>query len=329
MDTLHVTETTWRGLPAWRIAGRERTAVVTAIGGHLAAFTDLAATLNPLWVPTWPAADPATVRPGPACTWGDGPEASLLAGIAGSNLCIPIFGGPPAGSGLPVHGDAGVSHWTRADAPADAFIATLRTPQSGLAIERRLRLDGETLELATSVRHERSGAYDLDWCEHTTLGGAFLDGAEIDAGIDAAWTPDHDPLPGDIRRFAGRLQRIAPAQALALPASGDPPVGDVLAGRVTAGRWQARNQRLGWVLDARWDASEFPWLTLWTQHRERSGPPWNGRERTRGMELSTRPFPEPRSYAGADGCFQGRPVLCRIPAGTAVTKTLQLRWSRI
>lgn len=327
MDPLRISDATWRGLPAWRIAGRERAAVVTAIGGHLAAFTDLDGTLNPLWSPAWPAADPATVRPGPGCAWGDGPEAALLAGIAGSNLCIPIFGGPPPGSPLPVHGDAGVARWSRGD--GDGFAIALRTPLSGLAIERRVRLDGETLELTTSVRHDRAEACELDWCEHTTLGGAFLDGAEIGAGIDAAWTPDHDPLPGEIRRFAGRLRRLAPAQALAVPAAGDPPAGDVLAGRVVEGRWEVRNPRLGWALAARWDPADFPWVALWTQHRERTAPPWHGRERTRGMELSTRPFPEPRSYAGADGRFQGVPARCRIPAGAAMAKTLRLRWSRI
>ena len=95
------------------------------------------------------------------------------------------------------------------------------------------------------------------------------------------------------------------------------------------GWWEARNARLGWALAARWDRGEFPFLTLWTEHRQRATAPWATRERTRGMELSTKPFPVPRSYAGPDGMWQGAPVGCPLPPGRTVTKTVHLTWSRL
>lgn len=336
MDQLTVTDTTWRGLPAWRISGSRLTAIISVIGGHLAAIGSIADALNPLWEPPWQTGDPAQVRPGPNCPWGDGPEAPLLAAIAGSNLCLPVFGEPPAGSPLPVHGDAGVSRWSRAaDSAADVAAFAVHTPISRLHIERRVRLDGEDLELATSVRHEQAAPLELDWCEHTTLGGGFLDGLEISAGIDAAWTTRsrvgaavRPPRPGSPSRFPGQVE-VDPVAALAVPADGDRPCGDVLAARVAEGWWQARNRRLGRCLTARWDRDEFPWLAIWTQHRERQLPPWNGRTRTRGLEMSSKPFPEPGSRAGADGTWQGRPAICRIPPGTGLTRTVRFTWSRI
>lgn len=330
MDILALSETTWRGQPAWRIAGNRRAAVITAIGGHLAAITALDGELNPLWQPQWAGGDPATVRPGPACPWGEGPEASLLAGIAGSNLCVPIFGGPARGQRLPVHGDAGVSRWRLVEKrPVDAAVFAVRTPISGLDVERRLRIDGDAIELATTVRHGGTAPLELDWCEHTTIGGDFLDGVAVSAGIDAAWTSATEPEPGSNPRFPARSAAVAPAAALAVPAAADPPCGDVLAGRVAEGWWKAENRRLGWRLAARWDRDAFPWLALWTQHRSRIQPPWAGRERTRGLEMSTRPFPEPRSYAGPDGCFQGRPAVCRVPPGAGLTKTVRFAWERM
>lgn len=329
MDTLTVTDTSWRGLPAWRIAGARRAAVVSVIGGHLAAFTALDDPLNPLWEPAWPAGDPAGVHPGPDCTWGEGPEASLLAGIAGSNLCLPIFGGPAPGQALPVHGDAGVSRWLRLGGGPERAVFGVRTPVSALSVERSLAFDGDVLELTTSVRHDGSAGLALEWCEHTTLGGAFLDGVDITAGIDGAWTPSSPFEPGSCPRFPARGAAIPTAEALAMPASADPPSGDVVAARVADGWWQAANPRLGWRLSARWQRDDFPWLTLWTQQRSRAMAPWHGRQRTRGMEISTKPFPEPGTVGGADGRFQGRPVTCIVPPGTGLAKTVRFAWERM
>lgn len=335
MDQLSISDTTWRGLPAWRVSGSRLNAVVSGIGGHLAALTSTDDAFNPLWEPHWQAGDPAAVRPGPGCPWGDGPEAALLAGIAGSNLCIPVFGDPPAGCGLPVHGDAGVSRWHHDGASApDVAAFTVRTPLSALSIERRIRMSGEELELTTSVRHGQTEPLTLDWCEHTTLGGGFLDGLVITAGIDAVWSREKEGArTAQLRtrspaRFASGT-RIDPVAALAVPADGDPPCGDVLAARVAEGWWEARNPRLGRRLLARWERDDFPWLAIWTQHRERALLPWAGRERTRGLEMSSKPFPEPRSRAGADGTWQGRPALCQVPPGAGLTRTVRFTWSRI
>jgi hypothetical protein len=77
------------------------------------------------------------------------------------------------------------------------------------------------------------------------------------------------------------------AAALRVPAVGDPAAGSVTTTRVRPehgpARYSAVNRRLGWRWSAEWDSAAFPWLCLWTEHCKREHPPWNGRERTRGL----------------------------------------------
>jgi hypothetical protein len=78
-------------------------------GGHIAAVHDKATGVNPLWVPPWASIDTSRFDAARHRDYGDGVDAPLLAGIAGHNLCLDIFGGPSdeeARAGLPVHGEA-------------------------------------------------------------------------------------------------------------------------------------------------------------------------------------------------------------------------------
>nr|MBA3686251.1 hypothetical protein [Planctomycetota bacterium] len=101
MDTIAVEAMTWRGLPAWRLTGSALELVVSGIGAHLAAIRLRGEHLNPLWQPPWPSAEPAGVGDGQG--WGNGPEAPLLAGICGHNLCLDRFGAPWPGEVRPLH----------------------------------------------------------------------------------------------------------------------------------------------------------------------------------------------------------------------------------
>jgi hypothetical protein len=60
---------------------------------------------------------------------------------------------------------------------------------------------------------------------------------------------------------------------------------------------------LGYV----WERRDFPWMGIWEENRSRSGPPWNGRTVTRGMEFGVSPFPEPRRRMIERGMLFGRP----------------------
>ena len=309
---------TWRGFPATRIIGDALEAVICHVGASLVCLRHPGSPLNPLWQPGWTACEPD--RAGPE--HGEPAERALLAVIAGSNLCLDRFGAAWPGEAKPLHGEAGVSRWTPIAGKA-RWTCTL--PLARLHVERRLALDGTTAVLSTTVRHDDAAPRAVEWCEHITLGDPFLDGAELSAGIDGAWNA---PWPGSYRSGAQPLAAIDPATALRMPRTDAAACGDVVAARVAAGWWQAVAH--AHRLRVTWRREDFPWLAIWTEHRSRGAAPWRGRERARGMELSTKPFPEGAPPPSRMDAFEGAPTTCRVPPGPAGrTHEVRLEWTRL
>jgi hypothetical protein len=168
-------------------------------GGYCAVCTcaaDDASKCNPLWQPSWPSGDPSTVSTvGDITPWGAGTEAQILSSIVGSNLCLDRFGPPHPGDSQPQHGEAGLVVWEHDAAQSrDVGAAVFRTvsplPHARLCVTRTVRLTGDTLILSTTVRQAPGSplsAKSVEWCEHTTIGGDFINGVDIAAGVDEAW----------------------------------------------------------------------------------------------------------------------------------------------
>lgn len=325
---LTLSETTWRGRPAWLLSTPQLCAVVTRTGGHVGALYDAgdAGRVSALWSPHWPAGDPAAAAASGA--WGAGAhaaEAPLLASICGSSLCMDRFGAPHAGEARPLHGEAGVVEWALAGADGSRATFAAHLPLARLDVTRSLSFRGRALVLETRARPDASGGprAPVEWAEHTTLGGSFLDGAVIDAGVDAAAAMP--ALSGDAPAGVEDV-----AAALALPAPDAPPTGSVVTCRVVDGRWAATNAAAGWRLSARWDRADFPWLCVWTEHRARTHAPWAGVERARGMEVSTKPFPEGQPPPERASEFLGAPAAALvIPAGGEAVRVVELAWERV
>src|SRR5262245_6754411 len=99
---------TYRGRRAAGIANAHLRLTVLEEGGHIAAITDVASGINPLWTPHWQSIEPSQYDRARDQVYGGGADGSLLAGIMGHNLCLDIFGGPSAdedAAGLPAHGE--------------------------------------------------------------------------------------------------------------------------------------------------------------------------------------------------------------------------------
>lgn len=330
MDTLTCVPTTWRGVAATLIVGTELEAVLTTVGGHLACLRYRGEELNPLWQPPWAASDPRTVKPSPTGTYGDGREAALLASIVGSNLCCDRFGAPWPGEDKPLHGEAGVARYTVSQSKHDRVDLTTWLPVAKLTVERHIHLVGRTLWLATTLRHLGGEAREVEWCEHTNLGDPFLDGVEIAADVDLAVNLHGTPEPGFARYGSGA--EIPLDVALRVPGAKEPDTGLFATARVKQGQtatWTATNARLRRRLRAEFHPHDFPWLGLWTQHRARTSPPWSARTRVRGMELSSKPFPEGKPPASRATHYLGRPTTCRIPPGKGEMKVIRFSWERL
>ena len=328
MGTITVTETVWRGMEAWTLAADELELVITRIGAHIAAVRAPGDDLNPLWQPPWPA-----MRPGEGMSradlYGDGVEVSLLSAIVGHNLCIDRFGPPRPGENRPVHGEAGVVEWSLEQADAETIRLTSRLPQASLAVARIFTIDGSTATVSTEVKPTDGAAHEIEWGEHVTLGDPFLDGARLAAEVDGAWIWGGEPRESWRFPEASAEGPVDAAAALAMPpADHATPVGDIVATRLTRGGFRAERPDLGRALTYEWNADEFPWLCLWTQHRSRAGKPWNGRTRARGMEFATKPFPEAEVPAERASEYQGRPTTCHVPA-EGLRRSWTLRWERV
>ena len=141
-DALTTTPTTWRGATAIALSNGRIEVVSTTRGGHLCSLRSAGSELNPLWQPQW--------NPGDDCG-APAPEALLLDGICGSNLCVDRFGPPRPGDRRPFHGEAGVSTWRIAAGEGRVVLETW-LPQARLRVRRRLSLSGYSLVIDTAVR---------------------------------------------------------------------------------------------------------------------------------------------------------------------------------
>ncbi len=326
MDVLSVRPITWRAMPAWLVSAAHLELVVTATGGHLAALRARGDDLNPLWQPPWPAADPAHVDGGGA--YGPEPAAKLLAAIVGHNSCLDRFGAPWPGEGRPLHGESGVVTWSHYQPSAYRVEWTAWLPETRLRLRKTIEIDGDAVSLTHGVAHDDPAARAVEWCEHVNVGGALLDGVRFAAGIDRVVNWPHLAEPDS--RFADVAPEgeLDPERALAFPANDARPCGDVLCARVVSGWWAASNERLRRRLAYRWDQRDYPWLALWTQHRSRTVAPWNGQGRVRGMEFSTKPWPEGKPPASRAEIYQGRPTTCLVPPGSWREHAMEIVWER-
>lgn len=327
MDTLTVRPTTWRGLPAWRVDAAKLSLVVTEFGGHLAALWDRRDSLNPFWQPPWPSADPGPVVEGGV--HGSGPETKLLATIVGHNWCCDRFGAAWPGEKRPLHGEVAIERFAMSHTVPDRVSWTAWLPETRLRVRKTIAINGDHVEMVHAVSHDEATAREIEWCEHVNIGDPFLAGVEFAAGVERMTNWPKEAEPGS--RFA----HIAPegdvpiAQALAMPRPDAPACGDVLCGRLAQGWFTATNRTAKRRLTYRWDARQYPWLVLWTQHKSRTAQPWNGRTRSRGMEFSTKPWPEGKPPASRAVAYQGRSAVCRVPPGAWREHGMVISWEKV
>eukprot|EP00041_Stephanoeca_diplocostata_P006622 m.90018 g.90018 ORF g.90018 m.90018 type:complete len:351 (-) comp16452_c0_seq6:399-1451(-) len=349
--SLKVAETTWRGVhdfcQAWRISNGTVRLTVMKLGGHIAAISDDHDdnALNPLWQPHWEPKDPSKIpydgTAGLKRGWvmskkfGGTSEAALLAGIVGHNLCIDRFGPPHTmlvqqgklmkerQEWRPTHGEAGVLPWTMTDQSSEHITLSVKLPEAALKICRTFTMENNAIQLKTVVKPTNATGKTIDWCEHVTIGDPFLDGAQISSDCSAAWTfPEAQEAP----RFptAAPLEEVPVAEAFAVPHPSDPPCGDVITTKVNDGWFTVANK--GRTLKYSWDKNTFPWLCLWTEHKSRTDLPWEGVERTRGLEFSTKPFPEAKPPPERAEEFHGTPTTCDI-GSDGRTEVMEITWT--
>lgn len=311
----------WRGDDALSISNHALCVVVSRHGGQIVSLRGVAGGPEALWQPPWPGVRPTAADE----RWGPAAEAPLLGNICGWNCCLDRFGLRDDDGGRPLHGEASVLPWELTAGNA-CLHAAVQLPLAGLRIERVISVCESSVVVETTVVNEAGVDRDIEWCEHISLGDPLIDGAEVHA--DAAWArlaPDAGAHAA-CRFSAPPGAEVEPQAALAIPSSTDPVAGDIVALALNTGAWQVRNPNLGWQLSATFDIERFPWLCLWTEHQARTSLPWAGVTRVRGMECSTKPFPEGLPPAERYPSFGGRPTRCLCPAAASLHSRIELTW---
>jgi hypothetical protein len=302
-----VTNTTFKGRRAASVENDILRLTVLEEGGHIAEVFDKRAGVNPLWIPHWTSMEPSDFAPDQNKHFGTGPDAKLLAGIMGHNLCLDLFGGPSpeeALAGLIVHGEASVDRYEITESSGE-LLQRLTLPLAQLQFSRSIQLYGEYVRIHEVV--ENLGAMDrpLAWTQHVTLSQPFLDPATTqfrasftrsivaatDPGFDAYLSPGREFIWPMAPRSDGGQSDLCQMHKTA-PASG-----------YTAHLADRQREHAYFVAFAPqfrlafgyiWKRADFPWLGIWEENCSRKASPWDGRTVTRGMEFGVSPFPETR-----------------------------------
>ena len=300
-------EELFKGRQAVRLENDYLRVTILRQGGHIAEVFDKTAQISPLWIPPWDSVEPSDFTQSDQSQFGTGPDARLLAGIMGHNLCLDIFGAPSpqeARAGLTVHGEASVlsyeitgslSHITL---QLTLTLAHLRFSRSVELLDRRLRVQESVENLLPFDR-------PLAWTQHVTLGPPFLDpkttqftasmnrsfvaetdpgsNAYLQLGVEFTWpmAPNHTGVMCDLRK----MHHTSPASGYTAHLA-DPTREDAF--------FIAFSPRHRLAFGYAWRRSDFPWLGIWEENCSRQASPWNGITLTRGMEFGTSPIPETR-----------------------------------
>jgi hypothetical protein len=276
-------------------------------GGHIAEVFDKRAGVSPLWIPHWTSIEPSNFGPAQHDQFGTGPDAKLLVGIMGHNLCLDLFGGPSeeeSTAGLTVHGEASVDPYDIIELP-DELRLELTLPLAQLKFSRSIQLHGHQVRIHEIVENLSATDRPLAWTQHVTLSPPFLDPAttqfrasltrsivsETDPGFSAYLSPGAEftwPMAPQPNGQNADLRQMNPAS----PASGytahlADPQRDHAYFVAFAPQFKLA---FGYI----WKRVDFPWLGIWEENCSRKASPWDGRTVTRGMEFGVSPFPETR-----------------------------------
>jgi hypothetical protein len=323
---------TVRGREAAQIENSELRVTVFVDGGHIAEVCDRRSGVNPLWAPPWDPVEPSRFDPRRHRDYGSGVDAGLLAGIAGHNLCLDIFGGPSseeAAAGLPVHGEASN---IRYDADVAGHEMTLRAhlPRAQLTVERRLQLRGAAVRIRETVLNESGTDKPIAWTEHVTLGPPFLEKGRTQFRLSATRSRVHETTFGAhdyLRPGADFLWPDAPRldggtadlQVCTAADASSAYTAHLMDPDRDIAFFSAYSPAAGLAFGYVWRREDFPWLGIWEENASRTAPPWNGRTLTRGMEFGVSPFPETRRQMVERGRLFDTPTFRWIPAASRLS----------
>jgi len=298
---------TFKGRRAAQIENDFLRVTVLEEGGHVAEVFDKRAGVNPLWIPHWTSVEPSAFGPEQYGLFGIGPDAKLLVGIMGHNLCLDLFGGPSpeeTEAGLTVHGEGSIGRY-EITYEVGGLLLQVTLPLAQLNFTRSIQLHGQHIRIRETVENLSAIDRPLAWTQHVTLSPPFLDPAttqfrasmgrsivsETDPGFAAYLSPGKEFTWPMAPRADGGYADLRQMHATA-PASGY--TASLAAQESDDAYWVAYAPEFKLAFGYIWKNADFPWLGIWEENCSRQASPWNGCTITRGMEFGVSPFPESR-----------------------------------
>ena len=320
-------KTEFLGRQAYSIENEYLRVTVLEQGGHIAEIFDKRAAVSPLWIPNWNSVEPSNFGAHHSDIFGNGPDAKLLAGIMGHNLCLDIFGGPSKEeelAGYTVHGEASVLTYSITEL-AGELLMTVELPLAQLTFRRSLFLRGHQIRIMEWITNLAAFDRPIAWTQHVTLGPPFLDpstkqfAASVDHSIVADTDPGSDAYLSHGQTFrwplalgkdgAGfdlrRMHSTAPASCY---------TAHLVDGLKDYASFTAFAPKYRLAFSYIWRGADYPWLGIWEENCSRQASPWNGTTITRGMEFGVSPFPESRRGMVDRGRLLGSSVFRWLPA---------------
>ncbi len=299
--------TVFQGRRAAAIENAQFRVTVLEQGGHIAEILDKLTGASPLWIPPWPSIEPAKYDSSRHDEFAAGPDAKLLAGIMGHNLCLDIFGDPSpeeAAAGITVHGEASVNPYEIAETDGQ-LVLRVHLPLAQLRFERRIELRGRRVRIRESVENLTAGDRPIAWTQHVTLGPPFLEKGitEFRASVTRSLVYEKqfgaDPYLERGSKFDWPMAPRADGRVADLRVMNAAPASSEYTSHLTDPQREhaffiAYSPSLRTAFGYIWKRADFPWLGIWEENYSRREPPWNSRTLARGMEFGVSPLPEPR-----------------------------------
>jgi hypothetical protein len=331
------TKTKWRNRPAFCLHNGVVQLTTLTGGGHIADFRLLdpsGSGVNSLWEPPWPTMNPDKFRNRDIRKYGPTPVGRFLAAFTGHAVCVDYFGMPSdaeAKQGLALHGEAANSRWKLLEARQSSAEVRLsmgvHLPSAGLRFRRELRLlpNESVVYVEESLTNERAQDHFFHWTQHVTLGLPLLHPGESAVALPGTravtWPHGYDgaSLLRDNQEFTWPDAPATDGEKvnLALPfvQDGKGFVAAVLLDpQREIGFVAALNWRLGLLLGYCFRRSDFPWVAIWEENLARTGSPWDGKTRARGMEFGSTPMPVGKEETFVRGALFDMPTFRRISA---------------
>jgi hypothetical protein len=240
---------------------------------------------------------PWTPKPGPAATIAAPGEPSWLPYYTGGwPLLFPNGGDACVFEGVThgFHGEASLAAW-QAEREGEALVLRHLFATAPVAMERRLSLDGDVLEIREAVRMLGAKQVRVMWGQHPTFGSDLLAGPfEIATGARTVMVDDRFDAPTNpLRPGTSGAWPMVPGKSghVDLSRPQDSTGGGIAAMAYlvdVASPWAAiRRLDTGLAAVLSWDASTFPCAWLWIELGGTEDAPWRGEARLIGIEPNT------------------------------------------